>query len=47
MDKLRELLVGVRVELTREAKHQALALVLTAAPEGDGQSVQVGDWSGS
>ena len=47
VDELGELLVGVGVELTCEAEHQALALTLTTAPQGNSQSVQVGDWSGS
>ena len=44
-DELVELLVGVSIQLAREAEQQALGLALTAPPKRDGQSLKVRDGS--
>jgi len=44
-DELDELLVGVGVELAREAEQQALGLLLNAPAKRNGQSLQFGDGS--
>ena len=44
-DKCQELLVGIGIQLAREAEQQATGLLLVAAPQGYGQSLQINDRS--
>ena len=45
LDEAEELFVRVGIQLAGEAKQQAAVLLLEAAAQGDGQSLQIGDSS--
>ncbi len=44
-DEGQKMLVGIGIQLTCEAKQQAPGLLLVAAPQGYGQSLQINDRS--
>ena len=44
-DEGEEILVGIGIQLARKAEQQATSLLLRAAPQGDGQTLQINDRS--
>ena len=44
-DECKEILVGIGIQLARKTEQQATSLLLRAAPQGHGQSLQINDRS--